>query len=389
MKKWALTVALIAACSQVNAKSSSNYSSLYYFKDHYNPHIETNLLLTNDKKTLYGHRAYSIYKYSRDSGTFELIKEGGRAVDGSYYSYEGHLTLSKNNDYLYGAKIAGTKHGAIYRINLRTLEEEILHQFGDYRVEGYIPAGGLVLDAEEKYIYGVTTAGGAGKGTNDPWSLGVIFRIALTGTAPAFQVLHYFEGDENGGAPIGSLALSTNGKYLYGITDKKGEKNCGTIFKLTLDEANQFPINTLHSFDCVQEGKANELIASKDSRFLYGTAYRNNWSNNAGVAFRMDTRKHTFKIIHQFNKEDGFLPTGLAMSTNEKVLYGATRKNIYQIAIDNDKFDFTRIFDFKDREPEYIQVNDMMVFDESNNSLYGTTASTGSYYKGAIFQLAL
>jgi hypothetical protein len=396
MKKIIMIITLCA--STVSYAEKYSFTPLFYFQEYASLIArESNILLSADKKFIYGHRDRFIYKYSLDNGSLDTL------TNAEYANYQGALTLSKNEKYIYGAN-HGRYLDYVFRFNLENQTEEILHGFSSSTnyADGYDPMGGLVLDANENYLYGVTTAGGLPFDSNNrndsPWNHGVVYRITLDGAPnPTYQVIHHFKGDANGGSPEGSLIMSPNGKYLYGISTVKGAGNCGTVFQLSLEENKKFPFKTLHSFDCLEVGIPNDLIGSVDGRYLYGTAFKNNWRNNKGVVFQVDllASDNPLTILHRFDSPEGLLPIGLVLSKNQKTLFGATelggrksphRGSIYKIELDKPNFPLTILHVFDSYETTSMQ--NPMVLNEDSGELYGETRQgTGIFKNGAIFKL--
>lgn len=397
------TIMMMALCfSVVSYAEQSSFTQLYYFQDSGSGIApETNLLLSADKKYLYGHRERYLYQYSLDNGLFEQI------TNDRLDNFKGVLTLSKNGKTIYGIN---HKRGAnaldyVFRFDLAAKAEEVLHRFdfssNENYLNGFAPMGGLVMDANEKYLYGVTAAGGqpVEKPYDDPWAHGVVYRIALDGApSPSYQVLHSFKGDADAGSPGGSLVMSPDNKYVYGITTvMKNTDYCGTVFQLSLDESQQFPLKTLHTFHCYKEGEPNDLISSADGRSLYGTAYRNKRGNNKGIVFRMDLMPSadSFTVLHRFEKPEGILPRGLVLSKDQNTLLGATslgdgyvmpNGSIYQIELDKPNFPLTILQAFGPRDTAAVE--DPMVLNEDSGELYGFTwQGRGIVEKGAIFKI--
>lgn len=392
MKKMMMIMALCA--SAVSYAEEDSFTPLFYFQEYADLiAYESNIILSTDKNVIYGQRDHFIYKYSLDSGAFDYLTNGGRA------NYKGAITLSKNEQYIYAANHGGGTDYVV-RFNLLNQSEEILHSFGSSTnyADGYDPMGGLVLDANEQYVYGVTSAGGWPFDFNtSPWDFGVVYRMTMDGSPnPPYQVIHYFKGDEDGGSPSGSLVMSPDGEYVYGITTRQGAGYCGTVFQLSLDENEQFPFKTLYSFHCTKEGIPNELIGSTDGRYLYGSAYKNTVTNNKGIVFRVDLNAsgNPVSILHRFDSPEGMLPIGLVLDKTEKILFGATqlggRKSphygsIYKIELDKPDFPLSILHLFDSWEST--EIESPMVLNEDSGELYGATRNgRGVFKNGAIFK---
>jgi uncharacterized repeat protein (TIGR03803 family) len=109
---------------------------------------------------------------------------------------------------------------------------------------GYWPRGGLAIDSAGA-LYGTTFY--ATNCTNSP-NCGTIYKLAPPAagqTAWSYQLLHMFEGDPDGIAPISPLTNYQN--VMYGTASAGGDPNCGcgAIFSITTGGS----YNLLHTFD--------------------------------------------------------------------------------------------------------------------------------------------
>jgi len=90
---------------------------------------------------------------------------------------------------------------------------------------GAYPQGGLIVDGAGNF-YGSTFRGG-------PSNLGVVYEMSPTANGKATEsVLHTFQGGSDGANPIGNLVFDNAGN-LYGVTEKGGVLNFGTVFELS------------------------------------------------------------------------------------------------------------------------------------------------------------
>ena len=102
----------------------------------------------------------------------------------------------------------------------------ILHSFGAAH-DGSKPYGSLVLNTNNGYLYGMTSAGGSsGDGT--------IFCINQSGSI--YSVLASFS-KSTGGDPIDNITFNSNDTVLYGLTQNHGSNDCGTLFELNIPQS--------------------------------------------------------------------------------------------------------------------------------------------------------
>jgi uncharacterized repeat protein (TIGR03803 family) len=201
----------------------------------------------------------------------------GGATDGA--DPRASLILDPDGN-LYGTTFAGgsANYGTVFEVDTANTET-ILHSF--LGSDGANPFGGLTRD-QNGTLYGTAEAGGSlGDGpyrccqgiVGVPRSLpdgphgccrGVVFSLDGSGET----VLYAFTGGNDGGTPVGNLALS-NG-VLYGSTLTDGPGHNGTAFSVTIATGVE---KVLHGFGGKADG-ANPYggLLLSSSGVLYGTA---------------------------------------------------------------------------------------------------------------------
>jgi uncharacterized repeat protein (TIGR03803 family) len=406
--KYSFIIATIISSISIGSAYCHAASSFKILHQGFTDSPKSNLLLSENDQTIYGYTDYDLYSLSLQQGKpfyQTLIKAGKNKKYQELYSFSGRLTWSLDKAYIYGVKNS-FRGGELYRFNVKNQTVETLHRF-DYKdnLDGYDAQGGVVLSHDGRYLYGVTESGG--KGGISRSTTGVIYRLALDGSDKIpYKVLHDFKGDQNeGGAPLGSLALSQDGAYLYGITSYKGPKNCGTAFQLSLIEETQSNFKTIHAFDCVNEdnrnngGKPNDIILSKNGNYLYGTAYKTNWYYQNGVIYQIVINQNNFpsKVLHVFTKQDGVFPGELTLSEDGKTLYGTTvqggpfsRGGIYKLVLSNNQSVYTMLYAFGSGEyNDLSNSEEALALNVDESRLYGTTKFGAANGQGSIFELNL
>jgi uncharacterized repeat protein (TIGR03803 family) len=118
---------------------------------------------------------------------------------------------------------AGVKHGCgtVFRVT-QSGQEKRLYRFNG-SADGANPTGALVMD-QPGNIYGTTMG-------IDGVTLGNVFKVTPSGVE---TVLHTFSGGLDGGVPEGGVIADAQGN-LYGTTTFGGAYGDGTIFKVTAD----------------------------------------------------------------------------------------------------------------------------------------------------------
>jgi uncharacterized repeat protein (TIGR03803 family) len=154
-----------------------------------------------------------------------------------------------------------------------------MHPFAGGASDGSIPYGSLILSGST--LYGMTWEGGASID-------GTVFSIGTDGSG--FTVLHSFAGGATDGAsPHGSPLLV--GSILYGLTSYGGTgvcpggsvAGCGTIFEIATDGSG---FQVLHSFDGANDGNypIGDLIASGGA--FFGMTYHGG-TGKLGTVFEL------------------------------------------------------------------------------------------------------
>jgi uncharacterized repeat protein (TIGR03803 family) len=201
---------------------------------------------------------------------FEIAANGEFSTLHSFSDADGigpsGITLDAAGN-LYGTAFQGgaVEVGTLYKIT-PSGDFTVLHSF-DGQHEGYSPDGQVAIDAQGNLFGTLTEGGDFGDGT--------LFKYDTSGK---FSILHEFQGSPKDAAyPWGNLVVESNGK-IFGVTQKGGENQKGTVFKLT--RRGKFSI--LHSFD----GEYPEAcLVSDHMAHLFGTAL-NGGSLNSGTLFR-------------------------------------------------------------------------------------------------------
>ncbi len=202
--------------------------------------------------------------------------------------------------------------------------------------EGANPGAGLIQAADGMF-YGVTERGG----TNDD---GTVFKMSADGTVTA----HYsFSAGNDGAVPIAALTQGNDGNF-YGTTYEGGISNAGAIFKITPTGS----LTTLHTFTNGTDGGHSyaALIQGTNGNF-YGTTPSGGGKNGYGTVFQI-TPTGGLTTLHTFtNGSDGGSPTaGLVLGADGQ-FYGAAHGGgtngygtIFKISVSGA---FTRLYSFK------------------------------------------
>lgn len=141
--------------------------------------------------------------------------------------------IADNAGNLYGTAMAGGSgsfgngHGVVFKINISTRAETVLHAFAG--TDGATPTGSLVRDASGN-LYGTTMWGGA-------FGFGTVFELTTSGS---LITLHSFTGSADGGNPFAGLIMDTSNN-LWGVASAGGSSPApggnGVVFMIALGPA--------------------------------------------------------------------------------------------------------------------------------------------------------
>ncbi|MEI7733071.1 MAG: choice-of-anchor tandem repeat GloVer-containing protein [Verrucomicrobiota bacterium] len=165
-----------------------------------------------------------IYAANTNTGTVTVLKTFTGGTDGCYPW--GALVLNRDG-MLYGTAMGDTVglngNGILYRISTNGSGYAILRRFGGINsVNGGNPWSGLV-QASNGYFYGITDRGGS----ND---VGTVCLFDKTGNVQT--VVQHFAPNTLGCCPQSGLTMGRSGR-LYGSTVQAGGMDFGTLYSLT------------------------------------------------------------------------------------------------------------------------------------------------------------
>jgi uncharacterized repeat protein (TIGR03803 family) len=276
---------------------------------------------TVSNSTLYGVTWYggavnwgTIFKVSTDGSRYEVL-----------YSFQERLltkggvlpqgTLVVSGSTVYGTAACGGREnkGTVFRIGTDGSGFKVLHAFSGGRKDGDTPHGGLTLAGST--LYGMTQKGGS----ND---YGTIYKLSTGGAA--FALLHTFTGQQGGDFPEGGLVLDAG--TFYGMTSDWKAHGHGKIFRIGTDGGG---FNVLHAFGGASDGRAPTGTLILYNSALYGMTSSGGMGNQ-GTLFRINTDGGGFEVLHSFAggaETKGFTDAGLAQLKDlpcleELTLYG-------------------------------------------------------------------
>lgn len=226
---------------------------------------------------------------------------------------------------------------------------------------GENPTGSPILS--DSVIYGTAQSGGINYG-------GVVFKVNTEGTG--FQKIHEFSYVD-GGVPNSDLILKDN--TLFGVTALGGAVvgDSGVIFKMNIDGTG---FKLIHEFN-ITNGSSPEFCSPIliDS-IIYGATTKGG-AYGMGVVYRVDTNGSGYKVLHEFNFNDGAWPRGPLVLSGD-TLYGTTRLGSSKgygsiFRINTDGSGFTNLFDFDattGEEPSSLSLLGRTFFGMTSSKIY-------------------
>jgi uncharacterized repeat protein (TIGR03803 family) len=292
--------------------------------------------------------------------------------------------------------------------------------------DGAQPEAGLVQGTDGNF-YGTTLHGGDHETCDYDLSCGAVFMITPSGM---LTTLYSFDGT-NGIWPIAGLIQATDGNFygtassvfqitpsgtltvlaypggpdsaliqgtdgiFYGTGAENGTYGYGTVFSITAGPVATQTLRTLFNFNG-RDGQRpySALIQSTDGDF-YGTTYYGGTPCyfSCGTVFKI-TPSGTLTTLYSFDGKDGEWPyAGLVQATDGN-FYGATAYGgangggtVFKITPSGA---LTTLYNFCSQanctDGEY---PDAALLQDTNGTLYGTTAAGGAYNGGTVFSLSV
>jgi uncharacterized repeat protein (TIGR03803 family) len=196
--------------------------------------------------------------------------------------------------------------------------------------DGYGPTAPPVWDGKGN-LFGTTRDGGIGQPACwTAFGCGVIYELTLSKEAAStYHVLHRFASwPTDGQTPNGGLVRDSSGSF-YGTTGLGGDKNHGTVFKITFN-GRSWRKTVLFDFPNCGDGCApSGTLVFDRAGSLYGAGDGGNSCGPAacGLIFKLTPQKNgkwKYSIVHKFKGTDGNFPLGVIVDGKGN-LFGPTK----------------------------------------------------------------
>jgi uncharacterized delta-60 repeat protein/gliding motility-associated-like protein len=207
------------------------------------------------------------FRINTDGTGYTVMHHFGGTVSGNTNGMSPQGSLLFNANFVYGTTSQGGSagDGIVYKIDVLDGIYSILHHFTNEEN----PRGGLVYDGT--YLYGMAFGGGT-----PLVNVGYVYQLLPNGT----NFFSIFDFDfTTGGAPEGELLLT--GETLYGLLRDYGTNNAGVLFNIQTSGAG---FKKIHEFDGTTTGSEPVAGLISDGATLYGMTNRGG-ANNLGTVF--------------------------------------------------------------------------------------------------------
>ena len=392
---WVVTLAVLCVASLASSSWAASMKVLHSFKDGFVPQAG---LVSDAAGNLYGTTSGGgVY----DKGTvFELtLKANGRWTEKVLLSFHGaHGALPRSSlifdasGNLYGTTYGGGKQtcssgcGTVFKLSPKAggaWTEQVLYRFKGSVTDGSGPEAVLIFDGSGS-IYGTTTSGGTA-------GVGTVFELTPRSGSWTEKVVYSFL---DGGRPYGGLVLDAAG-ILYGTTGSGGSYGYGAVFKLTPKAGGRWAEKVIHSFNRTDGYLPLSGLTFDDSGNLYGTTFGGG-AYGYGTVFELTPKTGggwTENVLQSFSYLDGSGPAGSLIFDAAGNLYGTT----YSGGSGDCQYGCGTVFELAPLGggvwTEFLLVDFQDTADPAANvilgswgELYGTTSHGGNYGGGSVFE---
>lgn len=250
---------------------------------------------------------------SNGSSWSETILADFHGPDGAYPA--GDLPFDTAGNF-YGAASSDSEEGNLLGVVYEMTPtpngwtKTVIYQFINYINGGAV--SGMVIDPSGS-LYGAAGEGGSS-------GYGYVFQLVPSANGWTANVLHWFEGDMNGGWPINGLVRDNSGN-LYGTTLFGGSNGLGVVYELSATDTG-WVITPLYSFGDRYASDESKEVSIDAAGNLYGYDNRSDGS----ILFKLTPGENgwNYAALHQFTCDTGCSPAGKVAIDANGTVYGMT-----------------------------------------------------------------
>ena len=225
----------------------------------------------------------------------------------------------------YGAYYGGSGYGTAYRLSPNADGSWAFSLLHTFGSgDGIQPNGALAFDANGD-LFGVTNKGGTA-------NVGTVFELT-PGAGGTWQetIVHSFTGGEDGKYPSDGVLFHDGS--IFGTTESGGtgcpNNGCGVIFELTPNGSGGWTMTFPRRFTGALDGEEPLGLTFDSAGNLYGSANGGKTTycfDGCGLVYRMSEKSNgvwTFTVLHYFNGGNGLDPEAVLVDSSGTV-YGDT-----------------------------------------------------------------
>ena len=317
----------------------------------------------------------AIFKISYDGSRYKTLYVFNNSTDGYAPRYRPVL---HPNGYLYGiCELGGTNNnGTMWRIAKDGTNFSVIKTFNQTTDVVNGAYGSVTIGADGK-LYGIVSGGSNNEGA--------LFK--MNAVAPYNFTTVSFIAASSGRNPRATLYQASNGNF-YGICDKGGNQNLGTIFKLVPGLGSTIGVLTgVLSFNGVNGSSPLSTLVEGRNGFLYGGCAAGG-ANNKGCLFQFNKATNLIADQADFDAASGNTPSRqLYVHTNGDI-YGFTTVGGTSNAGVFFKASAGAIVPLKDGFDGGTAVNSF-TYNPANGKIYGVASYGGLRNAGVSFKMDL
>lgn len=382
---------LLIGCLIVGTAEPSIAQTLQTVRDFVSTGVFPNGVIQGSDGFLYGTSSIgggagegTVFRVAKDGSNFSQLKafDCSSDSDAGCRPYSG--LLEGGDGFLYGTTSEGGMFsgGSVFRIAKDGSGFGSFPIFFCFTKINCVSFSGLsgIIEGSDGFLYGVASGGGAFGG-------GAVFRMSKNGLS-FFPLKSFLCGDQNDGClPTGRLIEGSDG-FLYGVTNKGGAFDQGTVFKTSKDGLSFTLLRTFRCSDndgCFPFG---ELTEGSDG-FLYGTTSTGT-ASGGGSVFKVAKDGTGFTALQRFPCNSCELRAGV-IEGSDGLLYGLTiwggtylQGTLFSLARDGSSFTTLKSFDCT---PDGCNPSTALT-EGDDGLLYGTATQGGVAGYGTVFRIA-
>ncbi|HTT83053.1 MAG TPA: choice-of-anchor tandem repeat GloVer-containing protein [Rhizomicrobium sp.] len=337
----------------------------------------------------------AVYSPAAEAATEKVLYSFGNAPDGQnpeggLIDVGGTLYGATENG---GTGCSGSGCGTVFSVNPQTGAEAVLYSFCGQAncTDGKYPRFGSLINIKGM-LYGTTQQGGSNPAGCSGYGCGTVF--ALNPATDQETVLHSFGNGTDGWWPLAGLLKVKD--TLYGTTWRGGPQSncsgsgCGTVFSLDRKTDAEAVVYSFEGYSAGDGANPRDSLINVDGT-LYGTTFFGGPAKNGegyGTVFSVNPKTRAETVLYSFDggDTDGGSPVA-GLIQDKGMLYGVTQSdgayyNGTVFSINPQTGAETVLYSFGNGTDAQTPIGGLV---RVGHELYGTSYSGGIYNDGAVF----